>query len=147
MKKTITCLVLLAAIAAHAQTPVIGPSQSTTLLGPTAIGLYSSTANTGFISLGRTSAAGMYRVCGFTSVFAVGTAGTSQIFAGYTTDGRSTTPSLVTAALSATTLGNWQQGCTSFYADANTIISYSIVMTGVTGTPTFRYTFSAEKLF
>jgi hypothetical protein len=89
----------------------------------------------------------MYRVCGFISVNVVGTAGTAQIFAGYTTDGRSTTPSLVTAALSTTTLGNWQQGCTTFYADANTIISYSIVMTGVTGTPTFRYTFSAEKLF
>jgi hypothetical protein len=138
--------IALCAWFAHSQTPVIGPSQSASIIGTVTPTLYSNTATIGFTNFARANTAGFYRVCGYLLATVAATAGTAQLYAGFTADGHGVTPNFA-APVSVTTQWAQQNACTVFYADAATNIQYSIQLVGVTGTPTFRYTFSAEKLF
>jgi hypothetical protein len=116
--------------------------------------LYSGTAPTGLVTLVTPATAGQYRICGSLSIVAVGTAATGlDILRIFTRDGTVTSGGITPApnvssnmASTITTVGSQSDVCEPFYADAGQPIQAELYMTGVTGTPTFRYAVTLERL-
>jgi len=67
------------------------------------------------------------------------------MYGSYTADAHATTPT-VTTSLNAVTQWATNGNCINFYADATVPIKWELGLTGVTGTPTFRYWVTLEQV-
>jgi hypothetical protein len=116
--------------------------------------LYSGTSSTGITTIATPATAGQFRICGFLDVTVAATAGTAELYKSYTSDGHvqagsvigGTQAGAVTTSIVATSAWNSSQGCESMYVDASTNIQAELFLGSVTGTPTFRYSFTLERL-
>jgi hypothetical protein len=115
------------------------------LLASVAPSTYSGTTSTGFATIYTPSAAGSFRLCGYLDVTVAATAGTIQMYGAYATDGHGVTPT-VTTSLNAATQWASNGQCITLYGDASVPIKWELVLTSVTGAPTFRYWVTLEQM-
>jgi hypothetical protein len=101
------------------------------------------TSSTSFTTFYATTQAGQYEICGYEQITVAGTgAGTVELFAAYTGDGYTRTPSFGSAVAVATlhAVNSGNSPCTYFYADSGTNIQWSITVAGsISAAPTLRY--------
>jgi len=113
--------------------------------------LYSGTASLpiggGYTTLyaAPSGGAGLYRLCWWLSVTAAATAGNVEILGTTTADGHANGWS--SGFIAATGVNNAASGCSSSaYVDAGSNVQWWLWANGVTGTPTFRYAATLERL-
>lgn len=111
---------------------------------------YSGATSTGLATLYTTSSAGLYRICSTLVDTVAPTAASSQeIFIQYIGDGHTFSNSaLLNSPSLGTSITQWVSGsgCGTFYADASTAIQWELLLSGVTGTPTYRYSVELERV-
>ena len=92
-----------------------------------------------------TTSAGQYRVCAWFDNLVAATAGYYYFYIQYTSDGHGFTTTIIGNTSGST---QWTTGhsCYNFYADASTSIRWGLGTSGLTGTPTERYTATLEQL-
>lgn len=91
--------------------------------------------------------AGVYRMCGTTLITAAGSAGSVFPAMTYTSSGHTQTGANMGAGLvSVTTQWNVTGGCTAFSADAGTNIYAWLSLGGVSGSPTYLYSTTLERV-
>jgi hypothetical protein len=142
----------ISAASFNAATLPTGCAQYPCVVAKVAPTLYSGTASVPFSGSNTiysipAGAAGEYRFCWFVDVTVAATAGSFQPITDYTTDGH--TVSVDPGFVAATGQWNGSYGCadnSAFYADAGTNVTWYIWMNGVTGSPTFRYALTLERL-
>lgn len=127
-----------------------GCAQYPCSIGKLAPATYSGTAGVPATTLVTTPSAGAYRICGFIRLTAQGTAGTFALnFSGANSDGTNSSIVGTFGGATVTTtarIGTLVQGCVYPYLDAGQTIQYSVVASGVTGSPTMRYWMTAKKM-
>jgi hypothetical protein len=104
----------------------------------------SSTSSSSTTTLATISSAGIYRVCGQVTVTVAATGnGSNTLVFGWTANAHAfgTGPSVAPAT-------QWSQAnaCYEFYADATTAITVYFYQTGTTGSPTYQYWATLERL-
>jgi hypothetical protein len=107
--------------------------------------LYSGTSGVTLPSV-TFATAGVYRFCSFVRVTAVGTAGTCEtVISNIQSDGTNL-QGYIPYSVNATVLGSEADFCDNLYVDAQTWGSWFLYLPGVTGTPTFRYWATIERM-
>jgi hypothetical protein len=121
-----------------------GTIQFPCLVGNLADTSYSSTSSSGSTTLATPPVAGNYRVCGRLTVTVAASASTqASLIFGWTAYGHAfgNGPSVT-----ATNQWSAQDICYDIYVDASTAVTAYLYLNGVTGSPTFHYLATLEKV-
>jgi hypothetical protein len=125
---------------------LVGP-MPTPIIASVAPTLYSGTTSTRLTTLYTPRTSGLYRVCGYLDVIVAANAATSaELLFNYISDGHNFSGGLTGSSVVATTQWTQSYACQVLYLDASQPFQSEVFLAGVTGSPTFRYALTLEKM-